>query len=288
MSNENTHRTNIILTSIIASVLLLSTFTYPVYATSGFTGDYDPANWTLTNTNTNGSVDITNTPTSIMLVGGDNGGNGAGDTDYTVNVACGGEISFDWAYQSFDVDGPIFDPAGYLVNGVFTQLTDNGGLDVQSGTTSILTADGDTFGYRVHTVDNILGEGAFTNITNLQTPDCIITVEIDIKPNSDPNCFNNDGNGVIPVAIVGSTTFDVNDIDAETIQLEGLDVNVVGKNNKLLSHVEDYNNDGIDDLIVQIEDVDDTFAQGEGTATLTGSLYDGTQIEGTDSICITQ
>ena len=33
-------------------------------------------------------------------------------------------------------------------------------------------------------------------------------VAIDIKPGSDPNCFNNDGHGVIPVAILSSTDFD--------------------------------------------------------------------------------
>ena len=37
----------------------------------------------------------------------------------------------------------------------------------------------------------------------------VLQVAIDIKPGSDPNCFNNNGNGVIPVAILGSASFDV-------------------------------------------------------------------------------
>jgi hypothetical protein len=113
-----------------------------------------------------------------------------------------------------------------------------------------------------------------------------ITVDIDIKPGSDPNCFNNDGHGVIPVAILGSETFDVHDINPATVQLAGLGVRVVGKRKKYLAHIEDVNGDGFDDLVVQIENSAGTFVSGSGTATLTGQLNDCTAFEGTDSICV--
>jgi hypothetical protein len=105
---------------------------------------------------------------------------------------------------------------------------------------------------------------------------------------SDPSCFNNDGNGVIPVAILGSADFDVPQIDAGTVQLEGLAVAARGKANKLLAAYEDVNTDDFTDLVIKIEDVDGTFTQGSGTATLTGNLLDGTPILGTGDICITQ
>jgi hypothetical protein len=120
------------------------------------------------------------------------------------------------------------------------------------------------------------------------TYSCPIQVDIDIKPGSDPSCFNNDGNGVIPVAILGSADFDVTQIDAGTVQLEGLAVAARGKANKLLAAYEDVNTDGFTDLVIKIEDVDGTFTQGSGTATLTGNLLDGTSILGTGDICITQ
>ncbi len=113
-----------------------------------------------------------------------------------------------------------------------------------------------------------------------------LEVAIDIKPGSDPNCINNDGNGVIPVAILGSAEFDVNSIDPATVMLEGLAVRVAGKSNKLLAHIEDVNSDGFDDLVCQVEDFDGVFELGDESATLTGELYDGTPITGTDSICI--
>lgn len=114
----------------------------------------------------------------------------------------------------------------------------------------------------------------------------VIDVEIDIKPGSDPNCFNNDGHDVIPVAILGSANFDVTDVDAGTVALAGLSVGVKGKSNKLMAHIEDVNGDGFDDLVVQIEDVDGTFTSGSGVATLMGNLFDGTPFQGSDEICV--
>ncbi len=119
----------------------------------------------------------------------------------------------------------------------------------------------------------------------------VITVDIDIKPGSDPNCFNNNGNGVIPVAILGSADFDVTQVDASSVELESLAIRAVGKSNKLLAHIEDVNGDGFDDLVVQIEDQDGVFSVGDTTAIVTGTLlteFGTTPIEGTDSICIVQ
>ena len=111
-------------------------------------------------------------------------------------------------------------------------------------------------------------------------------VEIDIKPGSEPNCFNNDGHGVIPVAILGSAEFDVTTIDAGSVMLQGLAVKAVGKSNKLLAHYEDVDSDGYDDLVVQIEDDDLVFEEGDTTGTVTGNLNNGMPIQGSDTICI--
>jgi hypothetical protein len=111
-----------------------------------------------------------------------------------------------------------------------------------------------------------------------------ITVSIDIKPGSDPNCFNNDGHGVIPVAILSSADFDATLVDPTSVSLNGQGVRIVGRGNTQ-AHAEDVNGDGLDDLVVQIEDVDGTYVEGDTTAELTG-LYNGIPIWGTDTICI--
>ena len=115
---------------------------------------------------------------------------------------------------------------------------------------------------------------------------CAVEVDIDIKPGSDPNCFNNDGPGVIPVAVLGSADFDATEIDPASVALEDLAEKMVGKGNKLLTHIEDVNGDGFDDLVAQIQDQDGAFTGGSGTATVTGNLWDGTVFERTDDICV--
>jgi hypothetical protein len=146
--------------------------------------------------------------------------------------------------------------------------------------------------------DPEIPSGSFT-VTPLSTPGSLaeiqfasggdagpLSVAIDIKPGSNPNCFNNDGAGILPVAILGSASFDVTQVDPETVELEGMEVAARGRSGKLMAHVEDVNGDGIDDLVAQIEDVDGTFTSGSTMATLTGKLFDGTLFEGTDDICI--
>ena len=108
-------------------------------------------------------------------------------------------------------------------------------------------------------------------------------VSIDIKPGSYPNCFNSDGHGVIPVAILGSEDFDASTVDPFSVALDGAEVRVKGKSGNAGS-LDDVNGDGYLDLVLQI--IDDSVYTGDTTAILTGSTYDGMPIEGSDSVCI--
>jgi hypothetical protein len=121
-----------------------------------------------------------------------------------------------------------------------------------------------------------------------------LPVAIDIKPGEDPNCVNIDGNGVIPVAILGSADFDVTDIDVASLKFAGLDVRVKG-NRLPQCALEDVSGDFASpegapdrylDLVCQFVDDPDRWSPDEGTAKLTGKLLDGMPIEGTDAICI--
>ena len=113
-----------------------------------------------------------------------------------------------------------------------------------------------------------------------------IPVDIDIKPGSDPNSINLCSMGVIPVAIFGSATFDVNDINRTSLALADVGVKVAGKSGKDLCHVTDVNDDGFDDLVCQFVAVGLALSGGDTTATVVGELNDATPFEGTDSVNI--
>ena len=115
-----------------------------------------------------------------------------------------------------------------------------------------------------------------------------ISVEIDIKPYSEPNSINLCTQGTVPVAILGSDKVDVNDIDPNTLALAEANVKIVGKKNpKSLCHLEYINTDGINDLVCQFLTTDLGTLDGTSTtADLSGMLYDGRLITGSDSVNI--
>jgi hypothetical protein len=117
----------------------------------------------LTTNGGNGSVDTSGAPRSITLVGSDNGFNiGSRFTDYTTLAVGDGLVSFSWDYETFDNGGPGEDPFGYLLEGNYTQLSDNGGAMDQSGSASFSVLAGQTFGFRVVTADDLWGPAQST------------------------------------------------------------------------------------------------------------------------------
>ena len=112
-----------------------------------------------------------------------------------------------------------------------------------------------------------------------------IEVDIDIKPGSYPNCMNINGHGVIPVAILGAERFDVEQIDPVTLKFGGLSLRIRG-NKGPYCPFEYSNDDEYLDMVCHFEDDVDNWDPGDGEATLSGELEDGTPFEGTDSICV--
>ncbi len=127
-----------------------------------FTGGYDVTNWTQTLDG--GSIDLSGAPLTIVEISS-NGGGGSSSTDFTIASLGQGLVNFDWSYATNDVDGSGFDPFGYLLNGVFNQLTVNVLFTGQSGSVSFFTNLGDVFGFSAQATDSILGS-ATTTVSN--------------------------------------------------------------------------------------------------------------------------
>ncbi len=112
-------------------------------------------------------------------------------------------------------------------------------------------------------------------------------VLIDIKPGGNPNNINLGSNGVVPIAILSTASFDATTVDPATVSMAGAGVAVRGKANRYLASNQDVNADGRLDLVLQVEteNLDPSQLQN-GYATVVGTTLAGVPIIGTDSIIL--
>jgi streptogramin lyase len=107
-----------------------------------------------------------------------------------------------------------------------------------------------------------------------------LTVSIDIRPGSFPNSINPRSKGVIPVAILTTTTFDATTVDPLSVKF--------GPNGAMEAHgrghLEDADGDGDLDLVLHFPTQDTGIMCGAISASITGETFGGQAISGSDSI----
>jgi hypothetical protein len=113
-----------------------------------------------------------------------------------------------------------------------------------------------------------------------------LVVAIDIKPRSDENRINLHSNGPVPVAILGSPTFDATQVDPATVRVAGARVGLIGKSDKSPCDLEDVNDDGYFDLVCRVRLADSMLEVGDTIAVLEARTFAGERIRGEDSIKI--
>ena len=105
-----------------------------------------------------------------------------------------------------------------------------------------------------------------------------LNVNIDIKPGSYPNSINLKSKGVVPVAVLGSDTFDASTVNPSTVLFAGAA--------PVRWTMEDVNNDGYMDMLFFFNTRDLSLIGGSTEATLIGATVGGQSIQGTDTVNI--
>jgi hypothetical protein len=106
-------------------------------------------------------------------------------------------------------------------------------------------------------------------------------------PGGFPNSVNPHLRRVIPVASLGSDTFDVTDLDVTTLASGAggaPTAHTLTDSFTYNDHLQDVNLDGYMDLVTHYRTRDTGIVRGDESATLTGKTLDGQPLEGSDSI----
>lgn len=152
------------LVRVLVTILCLSALASAGEVFGGvFTGDFAPANWTLSNSSEGDGYQVVNSSTSVSVFGANNGAS-SNYTTFTIAAPASGTVDVSWLYNTFDCCGSQWDPAGYVINGTYYQLTvSNGNVGVsQTGDVSFLVNAGDIFGFYVYSPDSCCGAGEIT------------------------------------------------------------------------------------------------------------------------------
>jgi len=134
---------------------------------------------------------------------------------------------------------------------------------------------------------DIPGKGAVGTLVDIGADELWpIFVAIDIKPGVYPNVINLGSRAVVPVAILTTEDFDATTVDPATVEMAGSGVATRGKKDKLLFSQSDVDKDGDTDLLMHFDTQNLALDAGATEAVLTGEMYDGTLIQGSDSVVV--
>jgi len=157
---------------------------------------------------------------------------------------------------------------------LFEQVGDDFGLDADANIWHLQTTSGSNVLWA-------LDDETYDDRAALWTYEVTVlplTIEIDIKPGSDPNSINLKSKGVVPVAVLTTDDFDASTVDPDTVVFAGAD--------PVRWTMEDVDEDEDDDMLFHFKTQELELEEDSTEATLTGKTLGGIDIKGTDTVNI--
>ena len=107
-----------------------------------------------------------------------------------------------------------------------------------------------------------------------------LNVNIDVQPGDSQPVVNLKSQGVVPVTILSTSTFDATKVNPLTVRFgrTGTEASPVH------SSLQDVNGDGLLDMVLQFKTQSTGFQLGDSQATLMGRTFDGTPFRGSSAI----
>jgi len=118
------------------------------------------------------------------------------------------------------------------------------------------------------------------SISSIKLIPPVVSVDIDIKPGSEPNSINPRSRGVIPVAILTTDTFDASAVSPSMVLFGATGSEAA----PVQSALEDVDVDGDIDMILHFKTQETGIQYGDTSASLTGGTPDGQIIQGSNCI----
>jgi uncharacterized delta-60 repeat protein len=225
----------------------------------------------------------------------------------------GGTVTTDFSADSEDTgNGVVVQPDGKIIVAgtaasgfaatafAVVRYTATGNLDTTFGSGGKATA---VFGNPVNNAFDIVaqpdgkvvvagGTGDFTRgvtdfaLARFLGAPAVITVLVDVKPDSSDNVLPLQANGLIPVAILTTDTFNAASVDPASVCFGSADdpSRRDCTESHGTGHLQDVNGDARSDLLLHYETQQSGIRSGDTQACLTGRTYGGTSIQGCDRI----